>query len=191
MVPPQTQAFVTVLVGAAFGVVVVALNHAESPLLRSLSVVSGGGAAWATFGILTAAWWRRRLVLSVAAAFCALTAAVTAYYVADAVAAGSPLAHDFQDLRFWILGALVVAPPLGLLGWRARRDGTWIGLVAMVIAPLGFAAESAIYLDGFEWLSPLQRAARLTIIGASLAVVAMMVGRKLMAPVDRLQRRMS
>ncbi len=184
-VPLQTHAFVTLLVGAAFGVVVVASNHAESPLLRSLSIVIGGGAGWATFGILMAAWWRRRLVLSVAAAFFSLAAAVVAYYVADSVAAGSPLADDFQDLRFWILGALVVGPPLGLLGWRARRDGTWLGLVAMVVAPLGFAAESATYLDGFEWLSPLERAARLTIIGAALAVVAVMVGRKLMGPVDR------
>jgi hypothetical protein len=184
-VPPLTQAFVTLLVGAGFGVVVVALNHAESTPLRSLSIVTGGGAAWATFGILMAAWWRRRLVLSVAAAFYALVAAVAAYYVADAVAADSPLASDFPDLRFWILGALVVGPPLGLLGWRARRDGTWLGLVAMVIAPLGFAAESAIYLNGFEWLSPLERAARLTIIGAALAVVAVMVGRKLTGPVDR------
>ena len=184
-VPPLTQAFMTLLVGAGFGVVVVALNHAESTPLRSLSIVTGGGAGWATFGILMAAWWRRRLVLSVAAAFFALAAAVAAYYVADAVAADSPLAHDFPDLRFWILGALVVGPPLGLLGWRARRDDTWLGLVAMVIAPLGFAAESVIYLGGFERLSPLERAARLTIIGAALAVVAVMVGRKLTGPVDR------
>ena len=184
-VPPLTQALLTLLVGAGFGVVVVALNHAESSPLRSLPIVTGGGAGWATFGILMAAWWRRRLVLSVAAAFFALAAAVAAYYVADAVAADSPLAHDFPDLRFWILGALVVGPPLGLLGWRARRDDTWLGLVAMVIAPLGFAAESAIYLNGFEWLSPLERAARLTIIGAALAGVAVMVGRKLTGPVDR------
>jgi hypothetical protein len=184
-VPPLTQALVTLLAGAGFGVLVVALNHAESPPLRSLSIVTGGGAGWATFGILMAAWWRRRLVLSVAAAFVALAAAVAAYYVADAVAADSPLAHELQDLRFWILGAVVVGPPLGLLGWRARRDDTWLGLVAMIVAPLGFAAESAIYLDGFEWLSPLERAARLTIIGAALAAVAVMVGGKVRRPVDR------
>lgn len=184
-VPPLTQALVTLLSAAGFGVLVVALNHAETTPLRSLSIVTGGGAGWATFGILMAAWWRRRLVLSVAAATLALAAAVAAYYVADAVAADSPLAHDFPDLRFWILGALVVGPPLALLGWRARRDDTWLGLVAMTIAPLGFAAESAIYLDGFEWLSPMERAARLTIIGAALAVVAVMVGRKLAGPVDR------
>ena len=156
--------------------------------MRSLSIVTGGGAGWATFGILMAAWWRRRLVLSVAAAFFALAAAVAAYYVADGVAADSPLAHDFPDLRFWILGALVVGPPLGLLGWRARRDDTWLGLVAMVIAPLGFAAESAIYLNGFEWLSPLERAARLTIIGAALAVVAVMVGPREAADVGLVDR---
>ncbi len=177
----------TLLVGAGFGVVVVALNHAEPTPLRSLSIVCGGGAAWATFGILMAAWWRRRLVLSIAAATVALAAAVAAYYVADAVAADSPLAHDFREMRFWILGALVVGPPLGLLGWRARRDDTWLGLVGMLIAPLGFAGESALYLDGFEWLSPLERAARLTIIGGALAVAAVMVGRKLTRPVNRLE----
>jgi uncharacterized protein DUF6518 len=132
-----------------------------------------------------AAWWRRRLVLSIAAAAFALAAAVAAYYVADSVPFGTPLALYFGEMRFWIVGALVVGPPLGLLGWRARRDDTWLGLVAMTIAPLGFAAESAIYLDAFEWLSPLERAARLTIIGAALAVVAVMVGRKLTRPVDR------
>jgi hypothetical protein len=184
-VSPWTQAFGTLLAGAGFGVVVVALNHAESSVLRSLSMVTGGGAAWASFGILMAAWWRRRLVLSVAAAFFALAAAVAAYYVADAVAADSPLAHDFPDWRFWTLGALVVGPPLGLLGWRARRDDTWLGLVTMIIAPLGFAAESALYLNGFEWMSPLERAVRLTIIGAALAVVAVLVGRKLMGPAGR------
>ncbi|QNN54259.1 DUF6518 family protein [Nocardioides mesophilus] len=130
-----------------------------------------------------AAWWRRRLVLSVAAAFFALAAAVAAYYVADATAAGSPIVDEVSDLRFWIVGALVVGPPLGLLGWRARRDDTWLGLVAMVVAPLGFAAESAIYLDGFEWLSPLERAVRVAIIGTALAVVAVLVGRKLTGPV--------
>lgn len=176
--PPLVQALVTLLVAAGFGVVVVALNHAEQTPLRSLSIVCGGGAAWAAFGILVAAWWRRRLVLSVAAASFALATAVVAYYVADAVAADSPLAQDFGEMRFWTLGALVVGPPLGLLGWRARRDDTWLGLAAMLIAPLGFAGESAIYLDGFEWLSPLERAARMTIIGAALAVAAMMVGRK-------------
>jgi hypothetical protein len=183
--PPLIQALVTLLVGAGFGVVVVALNHAEPTALRSLSIVSGGGAGWATFGILMAAWWRRRLVLSIAAATFALAAAVAAYYVADAVAADSPLAHDLREMRFWTLGALVVGPPLGLLGWRARRDDTWLGLAAMLAVPLGFAGESAIYLDGFEWLSPLERAMRLTIIGAALAVAAMMVGRKLTRPVNR------
>ena len=176
--PRLIQALVILLIGAGFGVVVVVLNHAEPIPLRSLSIVSGGGAGWATFGILIAAWWRRRLVLSIAAATLALVAAVAAYYVADAVAANSALAHDVGEMRFWIAGALVVGPPLGLLGWCARRDDTWPGLAARLIPPLGFAAESAIYLDGFEWLSPLERAARLTIVGASLAVVAMMVGRK-------------
>lgn len=178
----------TLLVGAGFGVVVVALNHAEATPLRWLSIVTGGGAGWATFGILMAAWWRRRLVLSAAAAFFALAVAVAAYYFADAVAANSPLAHDLGEMRFWILGAFVVGPLLGLVGWRARRDDTWPGLAAMVVAPLGFAAESAIYLDGFEWLSPLERAARLTIIGTALAVVAVMVGRQLKRPVDRPER---
>jgi len=183
--PRLTQALVTLLVGAAFGVVVVALNHAEPTPLRSLSIVTGGGAGWATFGILIAAWWRRRLVLSIAAATFALAAAVATYYVADSVPFGTPLALYFQEMRFWILGALVVGPPLGLLGWRARRDDTWPGLAAILIAPLGFAGESAMYLDGFEWLSPLERATRLTIIGATLAMVAVMVGQKLTRPVDR------
>lgn len=187
-VPPVTKALLTLLAGAGFGVVVVALNHAGSTPLRSLSIVTGGGAGWATVGILVAAWWRRRLALSVVAAFLALAAAVTAYYVADAVAADSPLAEDISDLRFWILGALVVGPPLGLVGWRARRDDTWFGLVARVVAPVGFVAESALYLDGFEWLSPVERAARLTIIGVALAVVAVMVGRKLTGPGDPLGR---
>ena len=171
------QALVTLLGASGFGVVVVALNHAEPALPRSLSIVCGGGAAWATFGILVAAWWRRRLALSVAAASSALVAAVVAYYVADAVAADSPLAHEFWSMRLWTLGALVVGPPLGLVGWRARRDGTWLGLAAMLIAPLGFAGESAIYLDGSEWLSPLEQAARITIIVAALAVAASLVAR--------------
>lgn len=183
--PPLVRAFLTLLGGAGFGLVVVALNHAEPTPLRSLSLVSGGGAAWATFGILMAAWWRRRLVLSVAAATFALAAAVAAYYVADAVAANSPLAHDLGEMRFWILGALVVGPPLGLVGWRARRDDTWPGLAAMLVAPLGFAGESAIYLNGSAWIPPLEHAARMTIIGAALAVVVVMVGRQLATPVDR------
>lgn len=184
-VPPLAQALVTLLVAAGFGVVVVALNHAEPTPLRSLSIVTGGGAGWATFGILMAAWWRRRLVLSVAAATVALAVAVAAYYLADSVPFGTPLALYVPEMRFWVLGALVVGPPLGLLGWRARRDDTWLGLAAMLIAPLGFAGESAIYLHGFEWLSALERAARLTIIGAALAVAAIMVGQKLTTPVKR------
>ena len=133
---PLTQALATLLFGAGFGVVVVALNHAEPTALRSLSIVTGGGAGWATLGILMAAWWRRRLVLSIAAATLALAAAVAAYYVADSVPFGTPLALYFREMSFWTLGALVVGPPLGLLGWRARRDDTWLGLAAMLIAPL-------------------------------------------------------
>ena len=184
--PPLAQVLVTLMVGAGFGVVVVALNHAEQTPLRLLSIVTGGGAGWATFGILMAAWWRRRLVLSIAAATVALAAAVAAYYLADSVPFGTPLALYVPEMRFWMLGALVVGPPLGLVGWRARRDDTWLGLAAMLIAPLGFAGESAIYLDGFEWLSPLERAARLTIIGAALAVASTMVGRKLKCHAERL-----
>ena len=181
-VPPLIQALVSLLVGVGFGVVVVALNHAEPAPLRVLSVVTGGGAAWATFGISTAAWWRRRLVLSVAASTFVLAVAVVAYYVADAVAADSSLVHDFGDIRFWVMAAVVVGPPLGLLGWRARRDGTWVGLATMLIAPLGFAGESALYLSGHEWLSPLELATRLTIVGAALAVAGMMLGRQLTKP---------
>jgi hypothetical protein len=48
----------------------------------------------------------------------------------------------------------------------------------MLVVPSGFAAESAIYLDGAEWIAPLDQAARITIIGAALAVAAMMVGWK-------------
>ena len=169
----------TITVGAGFGLVVAVLNHAEPAPLRALSIVTGGGAAWATFGIVMAAWWRRRLVLAVAAAVFALAAAVAAYYVADAVAADSPLAYEFEDLRFWTVAAVVVGPPLGLVGWRARRDDTWLGLAATLVVPVGFAGESAIYLSGFEWLSPLEIAARLTVVGAALVVVAMLLGRKL------------
>lgn len=175
--PPLVHALGTLLVGAGFGLVVAVLNHAEPSPLRALSIVTGGGAAWATFGIVMAAWWRRRLVLSIAAAVVALAAAVAAYYVADAVAADSPLAHEYEDLRFWILAALVVGPPLGLVGWRARRDDTWLGLAAVLIVPLGFAGESAIYLSGSEGISPLERAVRLTVVGATLAAAAVLLGR--------------
>lgn len=184
-VPAWTQALATLLAGTGFGLVVVVLNHAESVIPRTLSLVTGGGAGWATFGILVAAWWRRRLVLSVAGALVALAAAVTSYYVADAVAADSPLSLDFADMRWWTVAALVVAGPVGVVGWRARRDGTWPGLLAMIVAPVGFAAESAIYLQGFEWLSPWERATRVTIVAVAVAVVMLMVVRKIARPVDR------
>ena len=178
-VPRVIRALVPPLVGAVFGVLVVALNHAELPVLRSLSIVTGGGAAWATFGMLMAAWRRRGLLQSVAAGTVALAAAVAAYYVAEAVAANSPLAQELGEMRFWTLGAVVVGPPLGLAGWCARRDQTWQGLTAMLLVPLSFAGESAIYLDGYEWLSPLERATRLTILAGTLAAAALMVGRAL------------
>lgn len=175
---PLVQALTSLVAGAGFGVLVVALNHADPALLRALSLVTGGGAAWAAFGILMAVWWRRRLVLAIAAAIASLAAAVVAYYVADALAADSPLVHDLGSMRFWIVGAAVVGTPLGWAGWRARRDDTWLGLAAMLVAPFGFAAESLIYLSGFEWLSPLEIVTRLTIISAALAVaVAMLVGK--------------
>ena len=168
----------SLLAGAGFGVLVVALNHAGPAPLRALSLVTGGGAAWAVFGILMAAWWRQRLFLAVAAAIASLAAAVVAYYVADALAADSPLVHDLGSMRFWIAGAAVVGTPLGWVGWRARRDGTWLGLAAMLVAPCGFAAESLIYLSGFEWLSPLEIATRLAIVSVAVAVaVAMLVGK--------------
>lgn len=33
--------------------------------------------------------------------------------------AGSPHVKNFGDNRFWIMSAVMVGPPLGLLGWRA------------------------------------------------------------------------
>jgi hypothetical protein len=80
-------------------------------------------------------------------------------------------------MRFWIIGALVVGPPLGLIGWRAGRDDTWLSLTAVLVAPLGFAAESALYLGGVEWLSPRERVTRLAIIAAALAVAVGVVVR--------------
>ncbi len=178
-VPPPIQGLATLLIGAGFGVAVAAVDHAESTPMQLLTIVIGGGAAWATFGILMAAWWRRHLALSVAAAASSLAAAVLAYYVADAFAVGDPLSHEYDDLRFWTLGALVVGLPLGFFGWRARRDDTWLGLAALLVAPLGFATESAIYLDGFESLSTLERAARLAITGVALAVTVALASRRL------------
>lgn len=48
----------------------------------------------------------------------------------------------------------------------------------MLVAPCGFAAESLIYLSGFEWLSPLEIATRLIIVSTALAAaVAMLLGK--------------
>ena len=126
LVSPLTQALLTLLVGAGFGAVVVALNHAESTPLRSLSIVTGGGAGWATFGILMAAWWRRSLVLSVAAAFFALAAAVAAYYVADASppTARSPTSSQTCASGSW--GLLLSGHPWGCLaGAPAEMTPGW------------------------------------------------------------------
>jgi hypothetical protein len=49
----------------------------------------------------------------------------------------------------------------------------------MLIVPLGFAGESAIYLSGSEGMSPLELAVRLTVVVATLAVVALLLGRSL------------
>jgi hypothetical protein len=55
----------------------------------------------------------------------------------------------------------------------------------MLIAPLGFAGESALYLGDLGWVSSLEHATRLTIIGAALAVAVAMVGLRLTRPGDR------
>ena len=111
-------------------------------LVRATGMVLNSGSAWAALAVVSG-WLIARPVASAFAGAGALMAAVAAYYVFG-VLAGDRTHVGFTGVsgvvRMWLVLAVVAGPILGLSGALARRPGL-VGLVAMLVVPIGILVE--------------------------------------------------
>lgn len=173
---------VWVAIGVAFGVLVSVVNNtgfdvptntAIAPL-EVLSYLIGVGWPWATFAVV-AGWHARRhgasRPVAVLAATAGLAAAVVGYYAADDAFG----AYDFwneshYDLRFWLIGAAVTGPPLGLVGTFVGP--TLLGRAAALVVPAMAIVDTRMRLSPFD--KPI-RSATSTAVLVVAAIVALVI----------------
>ncbi|MFG1674521.1 hypothetical protein [Micromonospora sp. NPDC049282] len=104
----------------------------------TLSQLVNAGAVWAGLAVLSG-WLVRRPAPAAAAGVVALLTACVVHY-------GVGTAFGMFDLTVWaanlhwLLAALVVGGPLGLVGAIARRSDAW-GVAARLVVPLGAVLE--------------------------------------------------
>lgn len=104
----------------------------------TLSQLANAGTVWAGLAVL-AGWLLRRPVPAVAAGVVALlTACVVHYGVGRAV--GMFDSGVWADNLYWLVGAVIIGGPLGLIGGIARRSDPW-GLAARLVVPAGAVLE--------------------------------------------------
>jgi hypothetical protein len=104
----------------------------------TLSQLVNAGTVWAGLAVVSG-WLVRRLASAVAAGVVALLTACVVHY-------GVGIAFGMFDLNVWavnlhwLLAAMVVGGPLGLVGAIARRLDPW-GIAARLFVPVGAVLE--------------------------------------------------
>lgn len=111
----------------------------------TLSRLVNAGTVWAGLAVVSG-WLVRRPAPAVAAGIVALlTACVVHYGVGQAL--GMFDSGVWADNLHWLLAAMVMGGPLGLVGAIARRQDPW-GMAARLILPVGAVLEP-FYLGRF------------------------------------------
>jgi hypothetical protein len=119
-------------------------------LRKTVSKLASAGVVWAGVAVL-GGWLVRPTWLGMLAGTTGLLTALVAHYGA-ADLTGLMSSATWSNNREWFLAALVLGPPLGLIGGLARRVDLW-GLLARLVVPAGALIEP-IFLG---WLSPMPR----------------------------------
>ncbi len=142
------------------------------------SLVLDSGWAWAAAAV--AAGWiasdRGRPVMrifSAALAGCvALLAATTVYDSLEALFQGGVALGDVRT--YWLIGSLVLGPPLGVVGVVIRHAGP-AGTCAALVVPLGAALNMVVVPPPAE--SPVAWAVKVTVWGAAAAATVLIAAR--------------
>ncbi|WP_125778056.1 hypothetical protein [Antribacter gilvus] len=157
-----------VVVGVAFAIGTVMLNHGEHVVLRGVATVVGAASGWAAAGVVFG-WVMLRRGASAARTVLLCTAffvsASVGYYVADYLYAlatsepplppGVPLLPgamasttpqlSIGEMSFWVVASLVCGPACAAVAWLAGRPGV-LGLLGGLCLPVGAALWSAFML---------------------------------------------
>lgn len=104
----------------------------------TLSQLVNAGTVWAGLAVVSG-WLVRRPVAAVAAGVVALLAACTVHYGVG-IAFGMFDPDVWTANLHWLLAAMVVGGPLGLVGAIARRLDLW-GMAARLVVPAGAVLE--------------------------------------------------
>ncbi|WP_285690204.1 hypothetical protein [Actinoplanes sp. NBRC 103695] len=104
----------------------------------TLSQLINAGSVWAGLAVLSG-WLVHRRVAAVAAGVVALLTACLVHYGAG-IAFGMFDPDIWMANAHWLMGAMVVGGPLGLVGAIARRLDPW-GMAARLVVPAGAVLE--------------------------------------------------
>ncbi|MDR6318594.1 hypothetical protein J3R03_002790 [Actinoplanes couchii] len=104
----------------------------------TVSQLVNAGSVWAGLAVLSG-WLVRQPLAAVAAGAASLLIACVVHYGVGMVF-GIFDADVWSANRHWLLGAMIVGGPLGLVGAIARRPGP-IGLVSRLVVPAGAMLE--------------------------------------------------
>lgn len=130
------------LVSVASNVTTMAQLSAEADTLlavrSTVSKLVNSGAVWGGLPILSGWLVRRRVHAAAAGIVACLIALVVHYGVGRLLGQFDPTV--WTENRFWLVLAVVVGGPLGLIGAAARRVDRW-GLLARLIVPVGAVLE--------------------------------------------------
>jgi hypothetical protein len=150
---------------------------AWSQIAEFASLILDSGWAWAATAV--AAGWLvtgglrpAAGVLRGALAGCiALVAATVLFYGVNLM-----VQADFQwaAVRYWWLGSMLLASPLGAVGATIRRPGP-AGVLAALVAPVGAALNMVVLPPPPE--SPVAELVLLTVWGAAAATVVVVLAR--------------
>lgn len=143
------------------------------PIARVASLILDSGWAWA--GLAVAIGWLINLpVRGAVAALVALLAATAAYLLMDHVLRDQPLALD--ELRYWAVASVLLAPGLGAVGASIRRPGV-VGLLASLAVPAGATVQMILQPPGGSGLTVSTEAvwARGIVLAAAAALAGVVM----------------
>lgn len=169
------------------------LNHQDARWAQAISAALGTGWAWAVAAVL-AGWivtsrsGLGRLRWAAVAGAGVLVLAVLGYYASDyaydrssssvssqqlppGMPIPDPLATAWADARFWLMGALLTGPALGVLGALTRRNGRTALLAALAVPLLPIAELTMLVHTAAPQTAQDRFGLRVRIVTLALALV--------------------
>jgi hypothetical protein len=149
-------------------------RSAWSQAAEFFSLLLDSGWAWAAAAV--AAGWLSsdgtRLFRAALAGGVALLVASTVYDSLKAWFGGDVMLSSVRS--YWLIGSLILGPPLGMVGAAIRRPGL-PGTCAALVVPFGAALNMVVVPPPAD--SPVARAVTVTVWGAAAAATVLITGR--------------